>query len=182
MIFGNPYKFAIHVDIVEDWCSDGFVEGLFFYMIDGSICPRTLPNVSQNISFQIAEIMRFSRMEEFESRENPYYFNLPAKEAFQELVYLSHITLRPDYTDDMPDEWESWRHLIWLEDLHFPKPIGDIFLVTCGLQEKILYKDPETGLILETILEKNYVVSVMQEAIGWWNSLNIARVAPISKA
>lgn len=173
MIFGNPYKFAIHVDIVNDWCGGGFVEGLFFYMIDGAICPRTLPNVSQNISFQMTEIIRFSRMDQFESRESKHYFNLSTENAFQELMYLSHITLRPDYTDDMPDEWESWRHLIWIEDLHFPKPIGDIFLVTCESREKILYKDPDSGEILDTILEKGYVVKVMQEAINWWNSLNI---------
>lgn len=40
MVAGNPDKFAIIMEKVDDWCKDGFVNGLLYVYVSGEVFPK----------------------------------------------------------------------------------------------------------------------------------------------
>lgn len=167
MIFGNPDKFAIYIDIVEDWSNPSFLEGLFFYIIDAKFCPRIIPKESCTIDFYMSELSSVINKLETTSIKNENLFNLSYKKAHKELSELRFI---PYDLYLKTGREEDYTYSITVGEML--SDIGEIFLVSNGEEEKILYRDPITNEIFTCILDKGYVLSIMKQSLNWWNNFS----------
>ena len=168
MIFGNPDKFSILIDVVEEWSSPDFKEGLFFYIIGDDFCVRRIPDNSATIAVYMHELSLTLKAKVVDGYESAYLFNLPTEQAYSELNAIRFVP----FEEDIPaDAVEDYTHSITVGDML--SDIDEIYLVSHDIQEKILYKAPNTGEILECVLEKGYAINTMKQALEWWNSLNI---------
>lgn len=169
MIFGNPDKFAIFVDIVREWSNPDFEEGLFLYILGGSFCTSKLPENSATISVYMRELS--STIEKLSSNgyENPHIFNSPIAQAYSELSASRFVPFEEDTPDDAV---EDYTHSITIGDML--RGIDDeIYLVSDGVNEKILCKNNLTKQVSGIVFEQGYVVEVMRNAVNWWSNQNL---------
>lgn len=93
MIIGDPYKFAFIIDIVDKWSDSHFLNGIFYYSINGRIIPEIseyLLNTTLNSDVYILtndDLLKFS-----EPIHNPELFNLELSEVLERL----YSSLRTD--------------------------------------------------------------------------------------
>ncbi len=163
MIFGDPDKFSIYIDVVEDWSSPSFLEGLFFYIVDRKFCSRAIPKNSSTLGVYAMDLCRMVNHLETISVENEKIFKLPIKESYKELNYLRFVPYE-EYLET--NRIEDYTYDIAIGEMS--STINEIYLVSYQNQEKILYKDLETEELFEYILEKGYVESIMKQVLDWW--------------
>jgi len=82
MLIGNPDHFALMLEIVPEWCSDNFVQGIFYVYVNGVLYPDTLRTTTLN-----SEI--YWLLEDNSPFINPQIdkelYNLEARELFNEV-------------------------------------------------------------------------------------------------
>lgn len=86
MLIGNPDNFALMLEIVPEWCSDNFVQGIFYVYVNGVIYPDTLRTTTLN-----SEI--YGLLEDNSPFLNPQIdkelYNLEADELFKEICNIT---------------------------------------------------------------------------------------------
>ena len=125
MILGIPDKFAIIIEIVDEWNDDDtFNNGVLMYCVNWEVYPKSYV-ANATLSFELWEMKKSFSNIGIDER----IFNLPKEEAFTELYKLRF----PDYDNDVD------------EDYHFdisPTCFSDnncyIFAVSNGKQIRIL--------------------------------------------
>ena len=141
MIVGNPDKFAIMVDIVDEWnYDDSFNNGIMIFWINSIVFPQELQNITLNSNFMyfyqaIQNIV-----------ENSTIFSMNRDDAFKalyKLVYSEDWDIDNDYRFQIsPQEFNDHNNLI--------------FAVSDGKEVRILasslvYDIEESTCILENI-------------------------------
>lgn len=97
MIFGNPYRFAVWVEIIPEWSGD-FKNGLFYLIVNGNMYPGDIRTAT--LSADLYELIEDGCALVSHPR-NDDIFALPAKDAFDSLYKLAH----PESLDDeYPDQ------------------------------------------------------------------------------
>lgn len=106
MIIGNPYKFAVCVQKINEWNSDNSgTNGVFLFFIDGFIIPAEIENVDieREIDILIKELLNISEdksifeMDKNEAVEKMYHITFPS-DIDCDNDYRFHIT--PDEIAD----------------------------------------------------------------------------------
>ena len=98
MIFGNPFKFAFFIDIVDEWSSNSFHNGYFAISIDGTLYPKdvrcsTLDDVLSEILSDKSPLIILP--------ENEILFNDNPEIAFekiQDITFPDNSDIDNDYT------------------------------------------------------------------------------------
>ena len=160
MIIGDPYKFAVMFDRVNNWnpsLSD--YNGFFALCIDGRLFPDEIENAV--ISAAVRDIIKSLS----EIPVNKKIFGLDAKDA----ILILYDLVYPEYDDEKSDEENrdnDFRYLLSTDELN-----DDGYLVFAVGKEgqirilgtKVEYDFEEgrhmfdNSVIAEIILEKNYV-------------------------
>ncbi len=87
MIFGDPSRFAIWIDKVQEWGSGAFVGGLFHFIVDGSIFPDSVK--SSTLFTDILSLLDVSSpLVTFQ--EDQVLFEMRADEAFRRAVATTY--------------------------------------------------------------------------------------------
>lgn len=101
MILGNPYRFSIFLDVVENWNTKGsysFYNGMLVFCIDGKVFPNRLVNAT--LGSEVPNLIRqFSQVS-----INPKFFDMKKREAFLEIYHITHsddIDIDGDYSYDV---------------------------------------------------------------------------------
>lgn len=98
MIFGDPCRFAIWVEIVPEWSGD-FKNGLFYFVINGNMYPGDIRVAT--LSSDLYEIIDDACALVSHPR-NDSIFTLPAKDAFDRLYELAYP--EPSGDNEYPDQ------------------------------------------------------------------------------
>lgn len=123
MVIGDPYKFAIFVDIVEKWNIDySFNNGILFFSIDGELFPDDIRNATLN--YEIGEIEKV--LNNILKVPNKDIFNMEKKKA---LVELYNIT----FPEDGYNDYQYYISSTIMSDANC-----EIFIVTDGETIRIL--------------------------------------------
>lgn len=125
MLIGNPDNFAIMLEIVPEWCSDNFVQGIFYVYVNGILYPDTLRTTTLN-----SEI--YGLLEDNSPFLNPQIekelYNLETEERFREIC---NITFPKSETVD-----NNYSFLIPLDELSNAGYY--LFIVASGNEVRII--------------------------------------------
>lgn len=124
MIIGDPYKFAIDMQKIEDWnyCGDNtFLNGVLLFFIDGTIFPTEIKTATL-----MSELIPLKSI-----LENPVIdkqlFNMEKEKAY---VKLYNLTFPEDYSDNNYD--------YHLTPASFSEDNCHVFCVSNGSESRIL--------------------------------------------
>ena len=141
MIVGNPDKFAIMVDVVDEWNYDeSFNNGIMIFWINSIVFPQELQNITLNSDF----IQCYKAIQNI--AENNAIFSMDRDSAFKalyKLVYPEDWNIDSDYRFQIsPQEFNDHNNFI--------------FAVSDGKEIRILassliYDIEESTYILENI-------------------------------
>lgn len=98
MIFGDPCRFAIWVEVVPEW-SDEFKNGLFYFIINGNMYPGDIRVAT--LSADLCEVVDDGCALVSQPR-NESIFSLPVKDAFESLYKLAYP--EPSEGNEYPDQ------------------------------------------------------------------------------
>lgn len=164
MIFGDPYKFAIQLDFVDDWVSkwgaDMKNEGTLHYIIEGYIQPSELKSQSVTILNAVDSFKVKRDQLNQVNTQNLYYQN--AKDIFETLEGILTKILNGDETNEEYEIYIS-THLN-IEENMFDNQ--NSWLVSTEEHEKIVFRCYKNN-IHEIILDKGYCIEVIDKAIVW---------------
>lgn len=123
MILGNPYKFSIIIDIINEWNIDGaFCNGVLLFCIDGNIFPKEVVTATLKCEVQLLK----DNLKNLTIDEELY--NMQKDKAFIEIyniTFPSDIDIDNDYRFDISPQSFSDCHCF-------------IFAVSNGKQIRIL--------------------------------------------
>lgn len=161
MLFGNPYKFAILIEKIDELTNDNFLEGMCFVFVNGHIFPKTLPEISTSLP-QI-----FFAVHDFLLKIN----QLKNKELFvQEKNELYNFLLKTVHqeTDMQEDEAHSYWKYCFYDYTDSNDKEDDIWFLSNEYQERLLYMYNKQ--IYDLFLDKGYVKSVLSDFIKYYQS------------
>lgn len=99
MIFGDPYKFAILIKIIDQWSDDDFINGMFHFCIDGYFFPEEIRTSTLWVD---VESLRNNALVTLP--ENKELFEKEKQAAFRDLLYM----ISPSLIDmEEPNDFES---------------------------------------------------------------------------
>lgn len=102
MIFGDPYELAFVVEVVPEWSTADFSNGVMFVLVNGITFPKVLCN--STIVSDTEAILGRKRYSPALStyKDNERIFSMDAKEAFFEMFNLTTAgALEPESDDDI---------------------------------------------------------------------------------
>ncbi|MDO5640381.1 MAG: Imm42 family immunity protein [Neisseria sp.] len=168
MIFGDPYKFAIQIDFVEEWQNELIGEwknhfadeGICNVIINGYYQPNLLPN-------QSVTILAFC------DSLNYMYFYLNQQKIFANLFHLSahelysYMQMLSEKILDTSTELEE--NIFEFSKLSVPE------ISRTGLENWLFYSENQEKVICldnnnspsEIILEKGYCCTVIYKTLLW---------------
>ncbi|OFV37469.1 hypothetical protein HMPREF3136_05435 [Neisseria sp. HMSC15C08] len=167
MIFGDPYKFAIQIDFVEDWFlewgEDLKNDGVFHYIIQGYILPTELKYQSISILDAVNSLnVKIGSLNKFNAST---IYNQDAQYILEKLENILEKILNGDETYEEYQLYDST--YLNVEENIFDKQ--NSWLVSTDHSEKIIFRDYK-GEIQEVILEKGYCIDIMEKVITWARS------------
>lgn len=160
MVIGNPYKFSIMVDVVDEWNMDKtFNNGLLFMGIDGKLIMPEISTSTLNCElFQLIDNLKNPQI-------NENVFQMEKKEAFTyiyNLTYPTDLNTDNDYSYTItPNEFEDNNSFVFMvsngekirilaaSELQYIKEEGTHNLQDIDVAETYILKDE-----LEKIIEK----------------------------
>ncbi|MFM2479670.1 Imm42 family immunity protein [Celerinatantimonas sp. MCCC 1A17872] len=178
MVIGDPHKFAIVVDVVDKWSSDGFVSGLFFISIDGYLFPNELNNTVLNSEFFM--FFNNSNSSLLTKPVNVTLFNSDKFDAYKELYKITF----PEQCDNVSDFLENnYSYLCGFNEMEnygcyiFSVSNGDSVRILGGIVDDELFNQDENGLskriIKETFISKTELDNLMYQLKDYYHSLII---------
>jgi len=81
MVIGNPYKFSIFVEKMNEWSNDAYSNGLFLVCINGTLFPDEV--FTSTLTIDVSELKENLSCITI----NKELFELPKKDAFLEMYY-----------------------------------------------------------------------------------------------
>lgn len=164
MIFGDPYKFAIQLDFVDDWVSRWGEtmknEGVFHYIIGGYIQPTELMNQSVTILSAINSLkVKKSNINRISTED---LYDQVSKDAFQILESILSKILNGDETDEEYEIYIS-THLNIEENMFGNQ---NNWIISNDQNEKIIFRNYKNELY-EIILDKGYCSEVIDNVLVW---------------
>lgn len=112
MIVGDPNKFAMSVDIIDEWnVDDTFNNGIMFFIINAIVFPQQVNNITLNVN--VREVYKsFQNI-----GVNTQIFYMDKDDAFKalyKLVYPEDLELDNDYRFEIsPYEFNDFNHLVF---------------------------------------------------------------------
>lgn len=92
MIFGNPYEFAILVEVIPKWSDDTYKNGMFHFFIDGKMFPDEV--VASTLDVDLSQLLNWNSLASLP--ENYEIFHLDKAKAFDVMWRLAY----PDLDED----------------------------------------------------------------------------------
>ncbi len=159
MLFGNPYKFAILIDEIDELTNRTFVEGICFIFVNGNIFPKTLPAISTSLTqvfFAVRDLFL-----KIDNLENAQLFAKNKNELYAFLMKTVH------HQNDMNEEeaHSYWKYCFY-DYIDSNDEEDDIWYISNQNQEKLLYKYHQKTHDL--LLDKGYVKSVLANFIQYY--------------
>jgi hypothetical protein len=153
MLSGNPDTFAIWCDAVESWSTDRFKNGCFAYFIGGEI----LCSLNSTLGVDLNLLSAMDGLKS--SLEDADLFDLPAKDAYAELV----VSAFPSMDSDAKES--DYRHLVsigsLLDDGH------QVFLVESGENAKLIFgRRMEPSVVHELVIPRGEFQSAVRDALA----------------
>ena len=139
MIFGDPYKFAIQFDFVEDWFlewgEDLKNDGVFHYIIQGYILPTELKYQSISILDAVNSLnVKIDSLNKFNAST---IYNQDAQYILEKLENILEKILNGDETYDEYQLYDST--YLNIEENIFDNQ--NSWLVSTDHSEKIIFRD-----------------------------------------
>ena len=164
MIFGDPYKFAIQLDFVDDcvsrWGESMKNEGILHYILEGYIQPSELKSQSITI-LNAVDSFKVKRDELNQANTLNLYHQNP-ESILQTLEGILVKILNGDETDE---EYEIYTSTcLNISENIFENQYS--WLVSTDTHEKIVFRSYKND-IHEIILDKGYCIEVMDKFIAW---------------
>ena len=157
MIFGDPYKFAIQFDFVNDWIGlDG--EGIFSLIVNGNYHPDYLPNQSITI-LDCFDSLNYKIYNLENKKNNDELFNLNKDLSFKKMNLLLenlHVI----------DEVTKFFEEIVLDIPEIMTNKNYIWILYSMNSEKIIFRNSK-GMVEELIFNRGYCYSVIYSALKW---------------
>ncbi len=112
MIIGDPYKFSIMLDMVEEWNIDSsFYNGILFFSIDGDLFPKEI--LTSTLKCEIPILL--NRLKNITI--NNTIFNMQKEEAF---LYIYNVTFPEDVNEEndykydvSPQEFSDYDYFVF---------------------------------------------------------------------
>lgn len=144
MIFGDPCRFAIWVEIVPKWCGD-FKNGLFYFIINGNMYPGDIRVAT--LSTDLYEVVDGGCALVSQPR-NDSIFSLPTKCAFDRLYKLAYPEPSGDneYPDQMFDYCITPANISGFGGCFFAVADQDCLRIVGGGVERLV-KSPSEGVM-----------------------------------
>lgn len=151
MIFGDPYEFAVLIEIVPEWSDETYRNGLFHFIIDGKMFPEEPTNSSLGVDLRA--FLKSSALVSLP--ENCEIFNMNKEDAFNLMLGLAY----PDYRDDVenPEDFDNC-YLYEASTPNIQDPGSYFFCVRCndavriiGAKKNRLQPGPDGGNFWERI-------------------------------
>ena len=156
MIFGNPDKFAIYIDVVKDWSYPDFKEGVFAYIINNQITPQNCFSISSTLDSYWSELILQYNWKQGGCTENQYIFELNTVKAYELLHKMRFQGIDND---------QVWEYSLLVGEMIDHS--DEVYLVTFENKEKVFFKAKDTDSITCLELQKSTVSNVLLEAYKW---------------
>lgn len=161
MLIGNPDKFAFLLEVVPEWSTDRFANGLFFIFLNGVQYPSELRTATINVDLYslLSEDSSFIRPQD---DDDLFFLN-----ASTLLSYLWKLTFPAECDND-------YRFLVPLNEL---SDAGlAMFVVSSGEKVRLLLgKDEGTETVTfidETVIEQTEYRGILQQLHHYCQKLN----------
>ncbi|HGH0049013.1 TPA: immunity 42 family protein [Neisseria meningitidis] len=161
MIFGNPYKFAIWIEEIDEWSSENFSEGIFTFFVNGDMIPQELPNTSTFLPNSLRSIQQFISI--IDDLECPNLFDLDYCNAY---IFLNDAVHYRNMKLSEEESYSYWKYCITAYiDNHEEK--DNIWYLSNKHNEKLLYLN--NNIIKESVFKKGYIKNIMEKIIMKYN-------------
>ena len=157
MIFGNPYKFAIWIEEIDEWSSENFSEGIFTFFVNGDMIPQELPNISTFLPNSLRSIQHFISI--IDDLECPNLFNLDYCNAY---IFLNDAVHYRNMKLSEEESYSYWKYCI-TEYIDNPEEKDNIWYLSNNHNEKLLYLN--NNIIKESVFKKGYIKNIMEKLI-----------------
>ena len=157
MIFGDPYKFAIWIEEIDEWSSENFSEGIFTFFVNGDMIPQELPNTSTFLPNSLRSIKQFISI--IDGLECPNLFNLDCCNAYiflNDAVHYRNVKLSEE------ESYSYWKYCI-TEYIDNPEEKDNIWYLSDKHNEKLLYLN--NNISKESVFKKGYIKNIMEKLI-----------------
>ena len=157
MIFGNPYKFAIWIEEIDEWSSENFSEGIFTFFVNGDMIPQELPNTSTFLPNSLRSIQQFISI--IDDLECPNLFNLDYCNAY---IFLNDAVHYRNMKLSEEESYLYWKYCI-TEYIDNTEEKDNIWYLSDKYNEKLLYLN--NNIIKESVFKKGYIRNIMEKII-----------------
>ncbi|HEZ1466978.1 TPA: immunity 42 family protein [Neisseria meningitidis] len=161
MIFGNPYKFAIWIEEIDEWSSENFSEGIFTFFVNGDMIPQELPNTSTFLPNSLRSIQQFISI--IDNLECPNLFDLDYCNAY---IFLNDAVHYRNMKLSEEESYSYWKYCI-TEYIDNHEEKDNIWYLSNKHNEKLLYLN--NNIIKESVFKKGYIKNIMEKIIMKYN-------------
>lgn len=176
MIFGDPYRFAIWVELIPQW-SDSYKNGFFYYFVNGNMYPDDVRTSTLSVDF-------FDVIDDENALvslpRNDKIFNSPTNEAFNSLFKLAYPESTQD--DEYPEQIfdfcasptiinESGAYFFAVSNESSVRIIGGKITRIVDEGNGNVWRDIDSPLIEDIIIEKGEVSEIIKSLKGYSDSL-----------
>ena len=130
MLAGNPDKFAFLIERVNEWESEGFVNGVMHVYINGKAYPKKLHTTTLNVD--IAHLFNEDYSAFLRPTASRKIYTMKGKKLFKQLRRLRF----PAYYGDDKEADEDYRFDVSLEEISNAR--YHVFVVTDGQKVRLL--------------------------------------------
>ncbi len=159
MIFGDPYKFAIQFDFVDEWLIPD--EGIFNLIINGYHQPNALPNQSVTILDCFDSLnARYFHLNQKKTFSN--LFNLDCNKLYLHMENILERIISNESNETEEDFFESSQ--LSISETIINRKYSWLFY--SENKEKIIFLDFNNNPS-EIILNKGYCCTTINQALSW---------------
>lgn len=145
MIFGDPCKFAIWVEVVPEWSGD-FKNGLFYFIVNGNMYPEDIRVAT--LSADLCEVIDDDCALVSQPR-NDGIFSLSTEDAFDDLYKLAYpeSSGEDEYPDQIFDYCIAPANVRGFGGCFFAVADHDYLRIVGGRVERLVESTSEGGVL-----------------------------------
>lgn len=146
MIIGDPYKFAISLDVVDSWSNDVYKNGILHYLVDGNTYPKEI--YTHCLNSDLYMLFTYPGVKK-SVKDNSYLFDLDKISLMKILVRKENDKYK--FSTTTMEDWGYYFYFI---------PFGDYIRIVGWKNVAVnsMYSD-----IVDIVLPKGYFWEVMDK-------------------
>jgi len=176
MIFGDPYRFAIWVELIPEW-SQTHKNGFFYFFVNGSMYPDDIRTSTLSVDFNDVIDERNALI------SLPYddcFFKASANEAFQTIFKLAYP--EPSQDDEYPEQVfdyfasptiinDSGAHFFAIANEDSVRIIGGKISNLVDADDHRVWEDIRDPKIEDVVIHKNELNEILNGLRGYITSI-----------